>query len=154
MRLWLLERIRETTFTCHHILLVVSLFEQCPHSKILILGGYANGLETGDIYVLASGASSWKKLKLAMPYVTAYHGTMFLHGELYVFGGCTNNTYKLNHKKKWKKMADMNEKRSGITNSCVEFDSSIWVMGGNDIMSPLNSVERYDSIANKWSYMP
>ena len=91
------------------------------------------------------------KLPLKLPKPFANGGAVYLDGEIYIFGGTlTKETYKLNKNLKWIRLADMNEDRWNISNSCLEWNGSIWVFGG----SGLKSVERYDPRENKWINMP
>ncbi len=39
----------------------------------------------------------------------------------------TKKNYKLDGQKEWRELADMNEERRGISNSCLVFDGCIWV---------------------------
>ena len=100
----------------------------------------------------------WTKSALKLPKVLFRGGAVYLDGEIYVFGGCwtAKELYKLDNKTlKWIRLADMNEGRAGIINSSVEWNGSIWVFGGWDIVSSfLKSVERYDPKENKWIEMP
>ena len=104
--------------------------------------------------MLEDNGQNWKLLNINLLYAIEAHGAQFLNNSLYIFGGqnkedeILNWTYKLSESLEWKKMADMNEKRSGISNSSVILNNQIWVCGGRN-----NSVEMYDPETNKWKYM-
>ena len=105
--------------------------------------------------MLNSEKTGWTKLKLKMPYSAHGHGTVVLNGEIYVFGGCTDEgktdkCYKLNKEMKWEKLRSMMVKREIIGNSSVVLNGTIWVIGGRQT----KSVERYDPGRNCWDNMP
>lgn len=83
-------------------------------------------------------------------------GVVYLDDELYIVGGgWTRNTLtKLDKNMKCKRLADMFERRRGITNSCLEWNGSIVVIAGLGLKRSLRSVERYDPLNDKWSVMP
>ena len=78
--------------------------------------------------------------------------------ELYIFAEALGKKRlcKLDRNLDRVQLAEMNVARTDITNSCVEFNGSIWVLGGyhDEIQPALNSVERYDPSEDKWSEMP
>ena len=95
----------------------------------------------------------WIKLGLKLPKILVTGGAVYLDGEIYIFGGwpMKKELYKLDNKTlKWIRLADMNEGRRYISNSCLEWNGFIWVFGGDN----LKSVERYDPKKNKWIKMP
>ena len=120
--------------------------------QLLLLGGYEHGHKPSNtIHMLVY--DSWKHLDLKMPFCAVHFGAVTVNNELYIFEGGTDELYELTgsgNKKKWLKLCDMVEKRSGITNSSLEFDGCIWVMGGTD-NGALQTVEKYDPKQNRWS---
>ena len=107
----------------------------------------------------------WNELNIKLPYAVWGHGAQFLNNYLYIFGGTNekketlNSTYKLtrghkwlNNSFKWGEIADMNEKRTFISNSSVILNDRIWVIGGwNGKEGALKSVEMYDPQTNIWT---
>ena len=123
----------------------------------MILGGNKNKTQCAGIAVLSGDRSEWIELKLKLPYGANGSGVVYLNGEIYLFGGINNPKalYKLDKNMEWIRLADMNEGRRGITNSCLEWNGYIWVFGGvNEKVEYLKSVERYDPKENKWTQMP
>ena len=125
---------------------------------ILLLGG--NDRANNDsLLMLENNGEEWKELSIQLPYAIRGHGAQFLNNNLYIFGGSNrggplNYTYKLSKSLQWEKMADMNKKRSGISNSSVILNNQIWVCGGQDEKRDyLKSVEMYDPLTNKWKCM-
>ena len=106
--------------------------------------------------VLSADRSEWIELKVKLPYEGLGSGAVYLNGELYLFGGLNLKAlYKLDKNMKWIRLADMNERRRFITNSCLEWNGYIWVFGGeNEKDEHLKSVERYDPKEDKWTRMP
>ena len=107
--------------------------------------------------VLSADRSEWIELKLKLPFYANGSGAVYLNGEIYLFGGVNypKALYKLNKNMTWIRLADMNERRKYITNSCLEWNGYIWVFGGwNEKDELLKSVERYDPRENKWAQMP
>ena len=107
--------------------------------------------------MLENNGQNWKQLNIKLPYPIKDHGAQFLNNNLYIFGGDGkggpfSSTYKLSKSLQWEKMADMNQKRDGISNSSVVLNNQIWVCGGWNIRA-LKSVEMYDPLTNKWKEM-
>ena len=80
-------------------------------------------------------------------------------GNVYVLGGCLGRDVKSCFQFKpagfsWTEIAEMNEER--CSSSCAVFQGKIVVTGGfnNTTLLPLKTVEAYDHVANKWTYMP
>ena len=102
---------------------------------ILLLGG-DDGKSYDSLLMLEDSEQNWKQLNIKLPYAIQTHGAQFLNNNLYIFGGCNKNeevlnwTYKLSKSLQWEKMADMNQKRNGISNSSVILNNQIWVCGG------------------------
>lgn len=98
----------------------------------------------------------WNKLALTLPEVFGEGGgAIYLNGAIYLVGLQKITCYKLDKNLKWTKLADMHEKRLGISNSCLEWNESIWVFGGTpDNKNQLKRVECYDPRENKWIRMP
>ena len=101
----------------------------------------------------------WIKLALKLPRKLIAGGAVYLDGEIYIFDGdvMAKELYKLDNKTlEWIRLADMNEERGGISNSCLEWNGSIWVFGGYDLdkMALSKSVERYDPKEDKWIKIP
>lgn len=98
----------------------------------------------------------WIKMSIGIPKTFARGGIVHLDGVTYIFGGSLGKeTYKLGSKiLKWIRLADMNEEREWIVNSCLGWDGSIWVFGGHDGKTNLDSVVRYDIKEGWWIEMP
>lgn len=83
---------------------------------------------------------------------------MLLHEEMYIFGGTgmSKKLYKMNEDLEWIQLASMNAGRAWITNSCLEWNGFIWVLGGYNAETKgvLKSVECYDPKLDKWTLMP
>ena len=124
----------------------------------MIIGGLKNNkTEYAGVAVLSGDRSEWIELNLKLPYEASGSGAVYLNGEIYLFGGIRNlkALYKLDKNMKWIRLADMNEGRNYITNSCLEWNGYIWVFGGvNEKDEFLKSVERYDPKEDKWTRMP
>ena len=93
-----------------------------------------------------------------------------LMDKVYIIGGCINYHYGYNDPlfplkplnsclqfdsttAKWKQVGEMNEER--VNAACALFEGGIVVCGGNGGDGVLKrSVERYDHVADTWSYMP
>lgn len=121
------------------------------------MGGVRDNLFLDEIWSLSEDKTSWIKIPLRMPVKTAAGGAAHAHEELYIFGGfhMEKSLYKLDKSSfKWIQLGDMNEERVGITNSSLEWNRSIWVVGGYNANEALKSVERYDTLLNKWIKMP
>ena len=109
--------------------------------------------------ILNNNEENWRELTVKLPYPVSYHGAQFLNNHLYIFGGVNthkeklSSTYKLSRTLKWEKMADMNNKRSEISNSNVILNDKIWVLGGWDGQTYFKSIEMYNPVTNKWKYM-
>ena len=115
--------------------------------KILIVGGEQ---ETGiNNKMIVLKGDRWIKLPLKLPREFAAGGAVYLHGEIYIFGGSLGKeTYKLDStRSKWSRLADMNEKHNYIANSSLAWNGGIWVFGG--WLS--KCIERYDPVENKWT---
>lgn len=125
----------------------------------MLLGGLKETKPLKEMVVLdRSGSYSWIQLALKLPDKSMGGGAACLNGEIHIFGGFPGykSTQKLDGNMKWTCLADMNIGRTYITNSSVELNGSIWVLGGWDPekRQHLNSVERYDPKADKWMEMP
>ena len=64
-----------------------------------------------------------------------------------------NSAYKLSNRLEWEKIADMNQRREGISNSNVILNYRIGVLGGRNETEILKSVEMYDPSRNEWKYI-
>ena len=99
--------------------------------------------------------SSWTVLEL--PRGDRAGGVVYLNRELYLIaaGRSRRNLLKLDKNMEWKQLADMNLARKSFINSCLEWNGSIWAIGGKDPEeNNLKSVERYDPEKDKWTRMP
>ena len=111
-----------------------------------------------SLFILQNSEESWIKSTIKLPYGLRFHGAQFLNGNLYIFGGenekweIFNSLYRISEGSEWEKIADMNQKRSGISNSSVILNNCIWVLGGW-CGNALKSVERYCPTTEKWQYM-
>ena len=108
-----------------------------------------------NLLMLENNEQNWKQLNINLPLPITNHGAQFLNNNLYIFGGWNpingylNCTHKLSSSLQWEKMADMNQKRSGISNGNVILNNQIWVCGGRNMKKgPLKSVEVYDTETN------
>ena len=124
--------------------------------QALILGGSETDHPASNkMYLMESDYETWKLLSLRMPYYAKRLGAAFLDGEIYVFGGKSlvyhSKAFKLDRNMKWKRLAEMNMVRWGITNSSVVLDGCIWVLGGG---KHSNTVEKYDPRRDRWTVMP
>ena len=85
-----------------------------------------------------------------------YFCTCSFMDNVYIIGGISNDScFEFNTKDRtWKEVASMIETR--WVASCAVFGGRIVVSGGNTQVGNLgsNTVEAYDHIADKWSYMP
>ena len=101
-------------------------------------------------------ASSWtfSQMELPRPYDIRATSAVYLNDELYIIGG-DKPFFKLDRNMECIHLADMNEERYWINNSCLEWNGYIWVFGGwhSTERYHLKSVERYDP-KNKWTRMP
>ena len=107
--------------------------------------------------MLIFNENNWTKSHLKLPEKFRDCGTVFLNGEIYIFGGwgVGKELYKLELRTlKWTRLADMNERRTLISSSCLEWNEYIWVLGGDSGGQTQQSVERYDPKENKWTKMP
>ena len=98
-------------------------------------------------------ASTWTVSRMELPRLPV--GVVYLDDELYIIN-CNKSLSKLDKNMEWKQLADMNERRGDINNSCLEWNGYIWVFGGwnMDREEVLKSVERYDPKEDKWTRMP
>ena len=82
-------------------------------------------------------------------------GVVYLDDKLYLIN-YSKPFFKLDKNMEWKRLVAMNEERSFINNSCLEWNGYIWVFGGwhMDRKEALKSVERYDPKEDKWTRMP
>ena len=106
--------------------------------------------------VLSQDRTKWIEIEMGLPCVAFGSGAIYHNGEIYLFGGWRSRKalYKLDKNLKWIRLADMNEGRRYITNSCLEWNGDIWVFGGKDENGKrLKSVERYDPKEDKWTLM-
>lgn len=81
-----------------------------------------------------------------------------LNNEIYILTG-KKSLRKVDENLEWKRLAEMNVERVNITNSCLTWNDSIWVFGGQGLddegrEASLASVERYDPQEDKWIEMP
>lgn len=122
--------------------------------QILAMGGIDKMGDSGKMFILNREGADWIELAAELPHETEHGGAVVLNEELYIFGGSetTDHLYKLDKATgDWIRLADMNEERWAITNSCLAWNGSIWVLGG---YGDLKSVERYDPEQDKWIQMP
>lgn len=130
----------------------------------LMIGGWEDH-PMQDMTILDYVNQKWHRLSLTMPYVAAYHGTVWLDGELYVLGGGDNSSatyynhmFKMTRDLRWLQLASMRERRCFISNSCVELDGRLYVMGGHNgarqTGTRLRTVERYDPPTDTWLLAP
>ena len=100
----------------------------------------------------------WSRLQSKITGWVTVSGAVCLNGEIYIFFesryGKFRGFLKLDKDSNSKQLADMNFDRTGIRNSCLDFDGSIWVFGGCQGEEYLKSVERYDPKRNAWLEMP
>ena len=102
----------------------------------------------------------WLRLQMKVPQdIHLEGGAVCLNDEMYLVGEYFHHRglYKLDENNyNWIRLADMQVGRQWITNSCLEWNGSIWVFGGEkeETGEYLNSVERYDPSGNKWITMP
>lgn len=111
----------------------------------------------GDDSMLILRQNKWGKLQQKLPKKFTAGGAVCLAGEIYIFGGTTmiGELHKLDKNFTWTRLANLNVNRWEITNSCLEWNGSIWVFGGlTDGKQVVKSVERYDPQQNKWIAMP
>lgn len=130
-----------------------------------------------SLLILQNNGENWKQLEIKLPCNIRDHGAQFLNNNLYIFGGDNkqstrkgqfenyyidganesdktfNSTYRLSDSSQWEKVADLNKKRTNISNSNVIFNGQIWVLGGWSGKEALRSVEIYDPQTNEWKYM-
>ena len=120
---------------------------------ILLVGG-KDCMDDDGLLVLESNGQDWKELNIKLPHSIDRHGAQFLNNSLYIFGGeeekegTLNSTYKLLKSLQWERVADMNQRRSEISNSSVILNNQIWVCGGGN-----STVEMYDPETNEWKFM-
>ena len=81
------------------------------------------------------------------------------NGLIYVIGGWGGSTgrssgevYDVNNKV-WKPIADLNQGRSQ-TAACALDDERIVAVGGCDAWNSTNTVEIYDPVTDRWTYLP
>ena len=137
---------------------------------VLMLGGWDGGKMVDSLLILQDNGEygNWKELSIKLPHAAKSHGAQFLNNYLYIFGGLNeknetfNSAYQLSIRYKWytlsngfqwDKMADMNEKRTHISNSSVILNDRIWVLGGFNGKEVVKSVEMYDPQTNIWTNM-
>jgi outer membrane protein assembly factor BamB len=97
----------------------------------------------------------------SLPAPTRNNGAVFLNGNLFVLGGTFFSGRTLvaspvvavlkTGQKKWVRAADMPTAKA--TKAVVK-DGLIYVVGGYDGKSSLNTFERFDPISNKWESLP
>ena len=131
------------------------------NETIILLGG--NDTRHWDtVTVLQTNGKleeHWEELPIKLPYGVQFHGVQFLNNNLYIFGGVTkddeilDSTYKLSQCLQWEKMANMNQKRMGISNSSVILNDQIVVLGGWNEKNTWKSVEMYHTVTNEWRYI-
>ena len=95
------------------------------------------------------GESTWTVSRMELPDHILSVGAVYLNDELYIIN-CYKSLFKLDENMEWKQLADMNEERGDINNSCLEWNGYIWIFGGEDrdSVEVLKSVERYDPKQN------
>ncbi|CAD6186589.1 unnamed protein product [Caenorhabditis auriculariae] len=104
---------------------------------VLAIGGWFDGTALDLIEWYNPEENTWRRLKLPLPYSAAYHGSVFLDGELYLIGGTDGHHFrstvkKLTRKLEWVDMEPTLEARTYITNMCVVYNDKIYVFGGQD----------------------
>ncbi|GMS80236.1 hypothetical protein PENTCL1PPCAC_2411, partial [Pristionchus entomophagus] len=132
------------------------------HRDVFILiGGTLDGSYQAHPAYYDHDSCAWRELQMmALPAPLVYHGVTVLNGIVYVFGGGdTNEAYSKKmveiRRGKWKRCADMNDKRANMGNMVVTYKNKIYVMGGNQhFVSRLSSVECYDPVQDTWTSLP
>ena len=140
--------------------MVIILTIRLPEKEtVLLVGGHDGNQCLSSLIILQTNEKNFKKLTIQLPYPIHRHGAQFLKNHLYIFGGqneckeSLDTTYQLSQSLKWKEMTKMNEKRRGISNSCVVLSDKIWVLGGWNGKKWLKSVEIFDPVTNTWKFM-
>ena len=115
-----------------------------------------------DIAVLSADRSKWIEVPVKLPADVRGAGVVYLNKQIYIVGSNLNRR-KLRRLPdfeqggaEWEELAEMHIGREGIKKSCLEWNGSIWVLGGQGKgnLGDLTSVERYDPKENKWFKMP
>ena len=124
----------------------------CIKNEVYVFGGTnVNSDCIMPIEKYSPATKSWEKVADMYDKRFKFCACSFMD-TIYVIGGTRRSCLKFNiHDNSWKKVAYMKEERKDA--DCAVFEGNIVVCGGYD--NPrVNTVEAYDHVADRWSYMP
>lgn len=137
------------------------------NGQMVIFGGFQEGERTNEVALYNLKTSTWCKVKLdedaKKPSPRSGHAAVVHNGVMYVFGGKTDNSLKLNDlwafslsANKWHEVRPVDEVipdvRSGHS-ACV-YDGLILVFGGIfEVTKELNDVCAFSISQNRWVHI-
>ena len=163
-----LDRLQEINGTHFNVAkgLAAMTGERYGHKKIYCRGavyvfaGCDSGFDfNGNVDKYSLIANTWERVADNFERRKSFCACAFMD-RIFIGGGFNINTgryldscmmYDTKHKS-WKAVARMNERRSQT--ACAVFEERIVVCGGFRGPDYSNTVEAFDHVANKWTYMP
>lgn len=134
-----------------------------PHQILLAVGGWSGGSPTNVIEAYDSRADQWVNVSakfeaFAKERPRAYHGVIYVDGNVFILGGFDGQSYfNTIRRLDLEKLAcfeepPMNHRRCYI--SSTSLNGYIYVMGGMDGHSRLRAAERFSLKDRQWEILP
>ncbi|KAG8009297.1 Kelch-like protein 10 [Nibea albiflora] len=127
-----------------------------PNAVLLAIGGWSGENPTNSIEAYDFCADRWINVTDNLEHPRAHHGAAFLNGYVYCVGGFamvehfSNSMCKFDlNTHTWHEAAPMYYRRCYV--SITVLNGCIYVMGGHDGYTELNTAERYRPETNQWS---
>ena len=123
---------------------------------VYVFGGFGNNFNhIMSVEKYSAITNTWETIAKMCDNRIHFCACSFIDNVYIIGGTCGNSCFEFNIKERtWNEVASMNEARWAA--SCAVFDGRIVVTGGNtrggnDVSK---TVTAYDSVGDKWSYMP